>query len=221
MRRSVLLTVAFSAIASLLSAQPANPSLPRVLILGDSISIGYTPPLAELLAGEAVVVHNPGNGRHTGIGLEKLDAWLGDEPWDVIHFNWGLHDLCHRSLGADQRSRKDKANGKVDVPLADYEANLDRLVERLKGTGAKLVWATTTLVPEGEPGRLAGDEVRYNEAAVRVMQRHGVPTNDLHTLSAGLRKDLFVRPGDVHYTKAGYARLAEQTAAAVRESLRP
>ena len=67
--------------------------LPRVLIIGDSISIGYTLPVRKLLDGRANVHRAAANCGPTTRGLESLDAWLGDKPWDVIHFNWGLHDL--------------------------------------------------------------------------------------------------------------------------------
>src|SRR5438270_12669603 len=67
--------------------------LPRVLLIGDSISIGYTEPVRALLAGKANVHRIPTNGAHTGNGLQNLDAWLGTSRWAVIHFNFGLHDL--------------------------------------------------------------------------------------------------------------------------------
>ena len=63
--------------------------LPRVLIIGDSISIGYQPALREALAGKANV-HRPGtNCGPTSRGVEQIEEWLGDGKWDVIHFNWG------------------------------------------------------------------------------------------------------------------------------------
>lgn len=219
MRCPLLLAIVCWALGALALAQPDDPSLPRVLLLGDSISIGYTPHVVRELRGIATVEHNPGNARHTGIGLEKLDAWLGDRPWDVIHFNWGLHDLCYRSDSAKDPNGRDKVNGRIETSLADYEANLDRLVPRLKATGAKLVWASTTIVPTGEPGRIPGDEVRYNEAAARVMNQHGVPINDLQALSRSLPKASFVGPGNVHYTKVGYGRLGEQVAASIRGAI--
>jgi len=133
---------------------PAQDPLPRVLLIGDSISIGYAPFVAELLDGQAEVHHNPGNAAHTGVGLEKLDEWLGDEPWDVIHFNWGLHDLCwrRRSDGAG----KDKADGVLTHTPEQYAQNLDVLVRRLEATGADLVFATTTPVPELARGTATG-----------------------------------------------------------------
>src|SRR5262249_9056899 len=109
-----------------------DPKLPRVLLIGDSISIGYTPPARKLLAGTANVPRIPTNGGPTINGLKNLDKWLGDGKWDVIHFNWGLHDL-----------RTDE-KGKHQVPLDEYEKNLRTLVKRLKATKAKLIWASTT-----------------------------------------------------------------------------
>src|SRR6266853_1547477 len=67
--------------------------LPRVLLIGDSISIGYTEPVRAELRGNANVHRIPTNGATTANGLKNLDAWLGTERWDVIHFNFGLHDL--------------------------------------------------------------------------------------------------------------------------------
>jgi hypothetical protein len=67
--------------------------LPRVLLIGDSISIGYTLDVREMLKGKANVHRIPTNGGPTTNGLKSIKAWLGDSKWDVIHFNWGLHDL--------------------------------------------------------------------------------------------------------------------------------
>ena len=72
-----------------------QPHLPRVLLIGDSISIGYTVTVRELLGGTANVHRIPENGRDTEHGLKQLDTWLGDQPWELIHFNFGLHDIKH------------------------------------------------------------------------------------------------------------------------------
>ena len=65
------------------------------------------------------------------------------------------------------------------MAIEDYEKNLNKLVARMKKTGAKLVWRNTTPVPPGSKGRYVGDSVLYNEAAARVMKKHEVPTLDL------------------------------------------
>ena len=159
----------------------ADPALPNVLILGDSISIAYTLPVREKLRGKANVFRpmrpdkQPDNCGDTPLGLAKLDQWLGDTRWDVIHFNWGLWDLCYRHPESKEQGNRDKVNGKVSTPPEDYERNLEKLVARLKATGATLVWASTTVVPDGEAGRFVGDDVKYNAIAARVMERHQIP----------------------------------------------
>ncbi len=196
-----------------------DPNLPKVLILGDSISMGYTNMVRDGLKGKANVVRPKDNCGDTVIGLKKLDGWLGDKDWDVIHFNWGLWDLCYRNPALEKAGNRDKVNGKISVPIPDYEKNLDQLVTQLKATGATLIWASTTLVPEGESGRVVGDDKKYNEAAARVMQKHGVAINDLHALSVSFEPKLFVKPGDVHYTPAGSEKLAQQVVAKISEVL--
>ena len=71
-----------------------DPALPRVLLIGDSISIGYTVPVRAALAGKANVHRPRTNCGPTSRGVENIDAWLGDEQWDVIHFNCPGDDRC-------------------------------------------------------------------------------------------------------------------------------
>ncbi len=224
MNRSTFLTTlaatALSAFHPASAAEPAPKDLPKVLIIGDSISIGYTPFVTKQLKDEVTLSHNPGNAAHTGTGLAKIDAWLGDTRWDLIHFNWGLHDLCYRNPKAKQQGNRDKVNGTITTTPEQYEKNLDQLVTRLKKTGATLLWASTTLVPEGEAGRIAGDDKKYNEVAARVMKKHGVVINDLNSLSAGFPADHFIRPGDVHFKAAGYQKLGTQVADSIRTTLK-
>jgi len=192
--------------------------LPEVLIIGDSISIGYTPFVKQILGGIAGVYHNPGNGRYTGFGLEKIEEWLGDESWDVIHFNWGLWDLCYRS-NIDNQGNKDKINGTLTHTLEEYRENLEKLVSRLRQTGARLIFATTTPVPEGEPGRIAGDEIKYNKVALEVMSKYQVPINDLHSWIFPKMDKYQKAPGDVHFTEEGYRYLARRVSQMIMQAL--
>jgi lysophospholipase L1-like esterase len=189
----------------------------NILLIGDSIMGGYFKAVQKGLAKEANVVRHPGNAGDTRNGLKRLDEWLGDTKWDVIHFNWGLHDLCYRHPNSKEQGNRDKVNGTISVPVDEYEKNLEALVQRLEKTGATLIFATTTKVPESEAGRHAGDEVTYNAAALRVMERHSIPVNDLHALSAGFSPDKFSKPGDVHFSGSGYGDLAKQVADAIRQ----
>src|SRR5260370_23689304 len=74
--------------------------LPRVLIIGDSISMYYTPEVRRLLSGRANVYRVPDNGKSTMYGLKNIEDWLGDGNWAVIHFNFGLHDIVVMPTGS-------------------------------------------------------------------------------------------------------------------------
>ena len=202
------------------SVHAAEKKRPKVLIIGDSISIGYTPHVTRILAKEAMVKHHRGNAGHTGMGLKQLDQWVGKTKWDLIHFNWGLWDLCYRHPKSKVQGRRDKVRGKITTSLEQYEKNLDQLVTRLKKTGAKLIWAHTTFVPEKEAGRKVGDDKKYNDVAARVMKRHGVKINDLHKLTSGFSADLFTQPGNVHFKEQGSKEIAQQVAAEIRAALK-
>lgn len=182
---------------------------PKILIIGDSISIGYTPFVKKHFADRAIIQHNPGNAEHTGTGLEKVREWVGNEDWDIIQFNWGLWDLCYRNPESKTQGNRDKINGKVTYSVADYERNLDSLVTILKEiSNAKLIFVTTTCVPENEVGRFAGDVFKYNKAAKRVMKKHGIPVNDIYKASIPIHKKSGLGTDNVHYTKEGYEQLS-------------
>jgi hypothetical protein len=201
--------------AALANATASEEGLPKVLILGDSISIGYFPAVRAALQGKASVSRPNTNCGDTPRGLRHLEQWLGDTKWDVIHFNWGLWDLCYRHPEAKTYGNRDKVHGTLSVTPGDYEKNLTALVDRLQRTGAVLVWASTTVVPEGEVGRFVGDDSKYNDVASKIMNERGIPINDLHVLSSAFPPEMFVKRGDVHFTKAGSELLATQVSKSI------
>jgi len=196
-------------------AVPDDPKLPRILILGDSISIGYTIPVRKLLEGKANVHRPADNCGPTTHGVADLDKWLGDGKWDVIHFNFGLHDLKY----VDEKNKNtDVSKGKQQVPPEAYEKNLREIVDRLKKTGAKLIWANTTPVPEGSASRVKGDEAKYNEIAAKVMAENNIPTDDLHAV---VEKDPTIQlPHNVHFKPEGYKVLAHSVVASIEAALK-
>ena len=202
-----------------LTASLGAKDLPKALLIGDSISIGYTSHVVAALKGKVEVKRHRGNAQHTGTGLKMLDRWVGDTEWDVIHFNWGLWDLCYRHPQSKVQGRRDKERGTLTMPLEQYEKNLDQLAARLKKTKAKLIWAHTTTVPKGEAGRKVGDDDKYNEAAVRVMKKHGIEINDLNALTDSFPPELFVRPGDVHFKTEGSKKLGQTVAKKITKAL--
>lgn len=194
-----------------------RPELPRVLLLGDSISIGYTLPVRARLAGRANVLRPPENCADTGVGLERLATWLelGNGRWDVIHFNFGLHDIKY--LDAEGRYVRPE-KGRQVTPLPRYEQQLRAIVARLKRTGARLIFATTTPVPDGASGRIPSDAADFNRVALAVMRDEAVEVNDLCALVTP-RQTAIQQPRNVHFTAEGYEQLAEAVTAHIEQTL--
>jgi len=169
-----------------------DPALPRVLLIGDSVSRAYTLAVRNALAGKANVHRAPANCGPTKAGVEKLDGWLGDGKWDLIHFNFGIHDRA--------------------TPLEDYRTRLGQIVDRLAATGAKLVWATTTPIPDvPAKGYMAESIVERNAVAAELMKAKGVAVNDLFKAVSPHVAE-YRLPEDVHFNPAGYDFLAARVA---------
>lgn len=169
-----------------------DPNLPRVLLLGDSVSRAYTKTVRSELAGKANVHRAPANCGPTKRGLEKLDVWLGDGEWDIVHFNFGIHDR--------------------NLPVDEYADQLGQIVERLKKTGATLYWASTTPIPDSPAKKyVASSIVERNAAAATVMEEHSVETNNLYKAMMP-RVAEFENPDDVHFNGPGNEFLGQQVA---------
>jgi lysophospholipase L1-like esterase len=186
------------------------PGLPRVLLIGDSVSMGYTVPTRIRLHGKANVHRVPANAGATRDGLLHLDKWLGSQSWDVIHFNFGLHDAKLPPEGIKHASPE------------QYAQNLQRIVKRLQETGAKVIWATTTPVPNGgnlAPNRKFGSIEQYNGVAAKVMEENNIQINDLNAALASQPKGL-QKPNDVHFTDAGSDFLAKEVVKSIELMLK-
>jgi len=177
-----------------------DPTLPRVLLIGDSVSRGYTQAVREALAGKANVHRAPANCGPTASGLKNIDVWLGDGKWAVIHFNFGIHDRA--------------------TPIPDYTQRLGQLVERMQKTGAKLIWASTTPIPD-DPARqqTAASIVERNQAAAELMAQHGIAIDDLFTAITPHLAEM-QNPGDVHFNAQGYEFLGRTVAASIEEAIK-
>jgi acyl-CoA thioesterase-1 len=191
--------------------QAYDASLPNVLIIGDSISIGYTPYVKKLLAGKANVFHNPGNSEGTTHGVKNIKAWVApqyEKPWAVIHVNFGLHDIKHVDPAT-----KNNSNNASDPPQADvakYTTQLTTIMETLVATKATIIFATTTPYPAGvKPYREPADAARYNAAALSVVGKHEVIINDLYAfIEPHLEK--VQQPVNVHFKPEGSQALGEE-----------
>ena len=202
--------VQFILLTLLIATTSFTPRKVKILIIGDSISNGYTPFVQKELANVAEVSDNPGNGKHTKNGLHKVVSWIGEEEWDIIHFNWGLWDLCYRHPKSKVQGRRDKINGTITFNPEDYENQLDAIVKLMREkSDAELIFMTTTYVPKQEAGRFAKDAKKYNKIARRVMKANGVKINDIYKTSKRIHKKFGKGNDDVHYTPAGYEALGQ------------
>lgn len=204
----------------ILSAAACEKSKAKILIIGDSISIGYTPFVKESLQDAADVYHNPGNAKHSGYGLDSIANWIGNEDWDIIHFNWGLWDLCYRHPDSEVQGNRDKVNGDLTYTLEEYSNNLKAIISKIKNkSDAKLVFATTSYVPANEAGRYLQDAIIYNDAANKIMRNNNIIIHDIYNYSLQVHKQFGKGSDDVHYTEEGYKMLSRAISTFLRKEI--
>lgn len=203
------------------AGQPNDGGKPRVLLLGDSISMGYHRTVVEAMKDEAFVTRPKENCAGTTKGVVTIDKWLqlqgGD--FDVIHFNFGLHDL----KAVTQPGGNTTTNNPDDPRQADlqtYEKQLRAIVKKLKATDATLIFATTTPFPAGvKPHRLPEDAVKYNAVARKIMKENGIAINDLYSFALPKLKEI-QRPANVHFHNKGSAVLGNEVARHLRAAIK-
>lgn len=191
-----------------------------MLLIGDSISIGYTMEVRRCLDGKALVFRPPVNCQHTGYGLANVENWLGKGKWDVIHFNWGIWDthLLDEKGGLVATANESRATGaRVRFTREQYRENLEKLVAMLERGGARLIWASTTPVLSRVGDRLQEVPDR-NKIAAEVMKKHGIAIDDLHTFVLPHAAE-WQTADRVHFNAVGNAALGGQVAAAIEKSL--
>ena len=169
----------------------AKKSLPRILLVGDSICQGYQGKVRAKLEGKANVTYWASSYCVTSPGYLRLLAFYLDEAkYDVIHFNNGLHSC--------------------ETPVADYAKSYRAALQLIKKKQpkAKIVWASST--PINATDSRAGKVAALNAAARRAVESvEDVVENDLYSLANPLdRKAYWVDTH--HYTDAGYELLASQ-----------
>ncbi len=190
--------------------------IPRVVLIGDSIRMGYAPSVARLLSGTAAVVSPEPNGEDSANLLKNLEKWVISQNPDIVHFNAGLHDL-----------KVSKQTRRHQVPIDQYESNLRQIAGRIRReTSAALIFASTTPILNDRHAlrgvdfdRLERDVLQYNTVATKAMKDLGVPVNDLHwRVEKGGAADLLAGDG-THYTAQGYETLGRAVADCVRRHL--
>lgn len=203
----------------------SSQNLPNVLLIGDSISIGYTPFVQEKLKNKANVFRpmsdekTAENCEGTTKGVQNIERWIDNKNWDIIHFNFGLHDIKHVDLATGKNSTNPKDPQQAN--LKQYKKNLEEIVKKMKATGAKLIFATTTPYPDVTNGPLRKAEMpaKYNRAAIKIMNKNNITINDLYAFMLPRMNDLQL-PNNVHFKPEGYKALAGKVAERINEILK-
>lgn len=188
-------------------AKVTDPKRPRVLLIGDSILNGYLNRVTALLDGKTYVDAwvNPYCQSES---LNKLLAEvLAQGPYDLVHFNMGLHGW---------------PEGRIKP--GTFEPLTKAYVEVLKAKlpKAKLIWASSTPVTaQGKPTELEPGInpiiIEHNRMAAKVMAETGVPVNDFYSLLVNKRE--LARGDRFHWTAPAYELLAKTVVESVLQEL--
>lgn len=186
-----------------------------VILIGDSIRMGYQAVVQQQLAGPAEVWGPAKNGGNSQNVLDYLDAWVIARRPDVVHLNCGLHDI-KTPFGSNARA----------ISLSQYQTNLREIFTRIRRnvTGA-IIWATTTPInyarhhANKDFDRFEADVDSYNAVAVDVAREFEIPINNLHAVVVAAGRDRLLLPDGVHFTAPGYALLGATVAGVVQRYL--
>ena len=185
----------------------------HLLLIGDSIRMGYDKAVKKTLEGKAEVYFPAENCRFAAYVLRYLHEWVKQAgEVDVIHWNAGLWDNL-RLFGEEPHT-----------PLEVYAYYIERICIRIQKLcpNAKVIFATSTRV---QSEKMSPDFKRYNEdieaynaAAVEIVKKYGFEVNDLYAVSAALPEE--AHSDAVHYyTPMGTEAFANRVLACVSPAL--
>ena len=187
----------------------------NLLLIGDSIRMGYDKSVKKTLEGKANVIFPDVNCRFASFVLRYFHEYLGDikgEDIDVIHWNAGLWD-CLRLFEEDPHT-----------PIDVYAYYIERICIRIKKLcpNAKVIFATCTSVisekMDKDFKRYNEEIEKYNETAVNVVKKYGFEVNDLYKASVSLPEEAHSDP--VHYyTSMGTEKFTRQVLSYVAPAL--
>jgi lysophospholipase L1-like esterase len=183
-------------------------SVKRVLLLGDSIRMGYEQLVRDGLNGVAQLVAPEENGRFAKHTLWGVNLWIRDlgKP-DIVHWNNGLWDLHHEAPMVEALTS-----------LYEYIDTLKRILNELQRTGAKIIFATTTPVPTDAKGRSNAEIDLYNSAAVEFMLKNDIAVNDLNGI---IKQDLAgnISEDKLHLSEQGNHKCAKEVLEKIKNYL--
>ncbi|BDT66416.1 hypothetical protein os1_05780 [Comamonadaceae bacterium OS-1] len=187
----------------------------KIVLIGDSIRLGYQDAVTLALRHEAVVTAPAENCQSSVEVRANAHAWIVAANPDIVHLNCGLHDL-----------RMDAGASTHRVPIDAYAENLEAIFNLVASSGRRtLIWATTTPLIEDrhqqsrQSRRYEADVARYNQAGLAVARQYGAVVNDLHAAVLHAGASRLLGPDGVHFTEDGSALLTQAVVNAVRNVL--
>ncbi len=180
-----------------------NGDLPRVLLVGDSITHGYQEKVRALLQGVCYVDYIATSYAIDAKMYQQLIYnFITDSKYDLVHFNNGLHGI-HIS----QRS---------------YKSRLEKLLAKVD-KDVKIMLATTTIMYRAGNKRLDGawmKRVRERNAVMEELSKEkNYAVDDLYAVSVSIPKEKRYEDG-AHYSEDGYAIFANAVAERIKEELK-
>lgn len=203
-------------IAAVLALAGCNQSTPQVMLVSDSVGLGYTPYVHDELAGRFDVFHAEGgpvasNDRDTGYFLSIIDRVMRDAgPVDVIHFGLGIWDMDRRGHHQGEGCHLD--GDRFNSP-EQYRKNLEAIATVFDKSGARVIFATITPIPAGNRCIVESDVAIYNSIVRDVAAEHGYAIDDLNTY---IEPYGYLHIGkQAHYVPAGYQLLSYQVSTSI------
>ncbi len=156
----------------------------KIVLIGDSIRMGYDKYIKDALSGTAEVFYPSENCRFAEYVLRYAHEWKSNGKWgddvDLVHWNAGLWDALE--LFGDEPL----------TSLSYYGAAIARIDKRLRTLfpNAKFVFATSTNVNEkmAKPEFMRHNTTieKYNTEALRALSNTDTIINDLYSLTASV-----------------------------------
>lgn len=196
--------------------------LKKVVLIGDSIRIGYQPFVVKELENLAEVWASEENGKATPNIINNLNSWIKMQQPDVVHINAGLHDIRNLSW--------ELGPGNTVVPYKHYKDNLETIFSWIqKYVGCKVIWATTTPVIDEyvkTTHESTKDYTRYDEdvqkiniIAMKIARKYDIIINDLYTYvkeEVGINE---IKQDGVHFTDTGSEKLGQRVASVIKDTI--
>ena len=186
----------------------------NILLIGDSIRIGYCETVKQELADVANVFWPDENCRNSQYIVTKLRSWAAKVPsdMDLIQFNCGHWDVAHWNGDEDSLTSPEEYAHMIRMIIRQ----LIRFYPK-----ADLVFATTSAMnPSGVVGvnpRTNREIVRYNEIAVAVAKEMGVQINDVYGVTVQYGEEMFA--DYCHLTVDGFGPLGKVVASFMRDQM--